>query len=139
LFQASDHQSFPPRVWKDSAKIKSNAESVVKTLSVGKVIVNLQGAVVHCMIADPLSSGGLLIRALCIAHTEHNVTLDQSKFTSKHWTRSERVQTSPLRNALQYISPIPVYTRTSSTIRTPWWWRSTTSLPWPYNKEIQHC
>jgi hypothetical protein len=89
-------QSFPMKKETSSPKAKINANASLESLLSGKVIVNLKGAPVDCVMVDPLQSGGMLVRALCISHTTDDLMLNQKKLDQDHTNAMNAVRGSAL-------------------------------------------
>jgi hypothetical protein len=114
LFNTADGESFPPHASKAGNAKKNPVRSIAKTnhradaafqsLTSGKVIVNLRGAPVDCVMADPLSCGELLLRAMCITHTVDDVTLDQKNLDSDRTKALKAVKASPLLSTAKCIT-----------------------------------
>jgi hypothetical protein len=99
-----DRKSFPMKNETSLAKDKLSADTSFESLLSGKVIVNLKGAPVDCMMVDPLSSGDMLVRAICISHTTDDLTLTQKKLDSDHTKALNAVKGSVLLNKAMFVT-----------------------------------
>jgi len=99
-----DLKSFPMKNETSLAKDKLSADTSFESLLSGKVIVNLKGAPVDCMMVDPLSSGNMLVRAICISHTTEDLTLTQKKLDSDHTKALNAVKGSVLLNKAMFVT-----------------------------------
>jgi hypothetical protein len=108
FFNSKYHQSFPAHVAKEledgEVETKNVASAAFESLTSGKTIVNLRGSAIDCVMLDPLSSGGLLVRALCLAHTEQDLKLLKEKLITDQTNAMNAVTASPLLSTAKCIT-----------------------------------
>jgi hypothetical protein len=104
FYNSSEHQSFPSAHAPKTPKVPGESRAAFKSLTSGKTIVNLKGAAVDCVMVDPLSSGGLLVRALCIAHTEQDLKLKKNQLENDQAKAMNAIKVSPLLSTLKCIT-----------------------------------
>jgi hypothetical protein len=90
-----------PLTGKSAGKRKSQrfAESLTSKLLHGKVVVNSDGAPIDVLQVDPLKSGGILVRAICLLHTDAKILLCENKV---HADRDKAIQA--LKNCEQLVA-----------------------------------
>ena len=70
------YPSFPPKTI--TGFKTANVDASLLILEAGKVIVNLRGALVDCIVSDSLSSGESVLCGLCALLTQKTIDLQEA-------------------------------------------------------------